>query len=112
LVSCRPEDALAVLIEAGDDAVAVGFTHIAIACFPPTSAQGVVKVGGLQTRLSASVHECSVIRVPHFRTPACQKNLVMLIPSAASEVNITFISHAEPSEIDGLHRKSLIFNEL
>jgi hypothetical protein len=94
LVSCGPEDALAVLIEARNYSIAVGFADIAIAGFRSTSSQGVVKVRGLQARLSASVNQSAIIGVPHFRTPAWQK-IKMLIPSAASDVNITFISHAE-----------------
>src|SRR5437879_5739868 len=47
LVSGRPKDALAMLIESGDNSVAVGFAEIVIAGFRPTSCQCIVQVRGL-----------------------------------------------------------------
>jgi hypothetical protein len=56
VVPSGPEDALAMLIETGDDTVAVGFADESIAGFRPTGCQGVIKIGGLQPGFSTPIH--------------------------------------------------------
>src|SRR5205085_12162858 len=67
------------LVETGNNAVAVGFTDEPISGFRPSSSQGAVQVRRLQSCLPAAIEQCSIIGVPHVRTPALWAKTGMLI---------------------------------